>query len=374
MDGLSAHRPPATGPGGRRRRFVWLQWVAGVALLALLVAEGVYLWPRLHESWQALTEIHWGWVCVAVAGQAVSLTGYGGMQRQLLHAGGVSVTHARSTGTVFAATAMALTLPAGQVFATAFTYRQTRRWGASPLVASWQLAMSGVIAVAGFAAIGVTGALLVGGSVNPFMLILALAAVVALGWAARYAARHPDSIRWAAHAVVTRLNRLRHAPAEAGMTRVDAVLAQLDSVDLGRRDASLSVVWAVLHRAGDVATLAAACFAVGADPRLSGLLITYAVGKAVGTIPFAPGGLVLVDAALIATLTSAAGLPASQAVASAFVYRVVSFICVALVGWLVFLLMFRHRQHETLEYAVELERAELERAELDRLREHPGEL
>ena len=352
-------RPPTTGSGGRRR-FVWLQWVAGIALLGLLVAEGVYLWPRLHESWQALTEIHWGWVAVAVAGQVVSLAGYGALQRQLLHAGGVPVTHARSTGTVFASTAMALTLPAGQVFSTAFTYRQTRRWGASPLVASWQLAMSGVISVAGFAAIGVTGALLVGGSVNPFMLILAFAAVLALGWAARYAARHPDSVKWAAHAVVTRFNRLRHAPSQAGITRVDAVLAQLESVDLGRRDASLSVVWAVMHRAGDVVSLAAACFAVGADPRLSGLLITYAVGKAVGTIPFTPGGLVLVDATLIATLTSAAGLPAAQAVASAFVYRAISFIGVAIVGWLVFLAMFRRRQHESLEYDVELERAELE--------------
>ena len=51
-------------------------------------------------------------------------------------------------------------------------------------------------------------------------------------------------------------------------------------------------------------------------------------------------------------------------------YRAISFIGVAIVGWLVFLAMFRHRQHESLEYDVEVERSEL-----DQLRERdPGSL
>ncbi|MGW6267044.1 hypothetical protein, partial [Cellulosimicrobium funkei] len=58
---------------------------------------------------------------------------------------------------VYGATAMSVTLPAGQVFSTAFTYRQTRRWGASPVVASWQLVFSGVVSAAGLALIGVLG-------------------------------------------------------------------------------------------------------------------------------------------------------------------------------------------------------------------------
>jgi uncharacterized protein (TIRG00374 family) len=158
--------------------------------------------------------------------------------------------------------------------------------------------------------------------------------------------------------VVARYNRIRKRAADEGMAKVRDILAQLESVDLGTRDGSLTVLWAFGHRLGDIACLATACYAVGADPKLSGLLITYAVGKAVGTIPFAPGGLVLVDATLIATLTSTAGLTAPQAIASAFVYRAISFILVAIVGWIVFLILYRRRQHEDLDYDLEIEQAE----------------
>ena len=48
-----------------------------------------------------------------------------------------------------------------------------------------------------------------------------------------------------------------------------------------------------------------------------------------------------VDATLIAALTTAASISASQAVAAAFVYRGVSFILVAIVGWIVFGFLFR---------------------------------
>lgn len=332
--------------------------MALAALIALLTTEGIFLWPRLHESWEALSELHWGWVALCIAAEALSLSSYGRMQKQLLHAGGVSVTQRASDSLIYASTAMSVTLPAGAVFSTAFSYRVFRRWGASPVVASWELAISGVIAAAGLALLGFGGALMVGSSVNPMTLILSVAAVIALVWAVRYASNHPDSLETAASWCLTRINRIRKRPAEDGMDKVRHILTQVESVDLGTRDGGLTALWAFGHRFGDVACLAAACYAVGADPRLSGLLITFAVGKAVGTIPFAPGGLVLVDATLIATLTSTAGLTAPQAIAAALVYRIVSFILVAIVGWIVFLVMFRRRQHEDLHYDILMERKE----------------
>lgn len=358
----------------QRSRYWWAKWVAGFALLALLAGEGVYLWPRLHESWRALTEIHWGWLALCVFAQAVSLSAYGRMQKQLLHAGGVEVTQRKSDSVIYASTAMSVTLPAGQVFSTAFSYRAFRRWGASPIVASWELAISGVIAAAGLALIGVCGALLVGGSVNPAMLIATLGAVIAFVWFGHYASNNPRALESAARWAVARYNRLRKKPANEGMDKVREIIAQVESVDLSTRDGVLTALWAFGHRFGDIGCLAAACYAVGADPRLSGLLITYAVGKAVGTIPFAPGGLVLVDATLIATLTSTAGLTAPQAIASAFVYRGVSFILVAIVGWIVFLVLYRRKQHENLEFDLELEQAEArELREQSKAEQSPGD-
>jgi putative heme transporter len=79
----------------------------------------------------------------------------------------------------------------------------------------------------------------------------------------------------------------------------------------------------------------------------------------VGSIPFAPGGIVYVDATLIYGLTAAAGLPAAQAVAAAFVYRMVSFVLVAIVGWIVFGFLFRTREADDEEFEKEFEQRRL---------------
>ncbi|MET8651740.1 lysylphosphatidylglycerol synthase transmembrane domain-containing protein [Nocardia aurea] len=358
-NGETVGRPPSQPPPQpatrRRGRFRWVKWVLGVALAALLIAEGFYLWPRLHESWQSLTEIHWGWLAAGVWFQALSMSGFGRVQKQLLRAGGVDVGQRKSVAVVYGATAMSVTLPAGQVFSTAFTYRQTRRWGASPIVASWQLVISGVIATVGLALLGVGGALLVGNRVGPLKLILSLAGVIALVWVGNYVSTNPGSLESVLRRVLAGVNRLRKREADHGMDKVEEILGQLESVDLGTRDGVLVGFWAIVHRFADVACLGAACYAVGADPKLSGLLLAFAAGKAVGSIPFAPGGIVYVDATLIYGLTVAAGLPAAQAVAGAFVYRLISFILVAIIGWIVFAFLFRTPQADDAEFEKEFE-------------------
>ncbi|MFF2553779.1 YbhN family protein [Nocardia sp. NPDC058058] len=351
--GELAGEPAPPAENSRRGRFWWAKWVLGAALAALLISEGAYLYPRLHESWKNLTEIHWGWVAACVVMQAFSMSGFGRIQKQLLHAGGVEVSQRKSVTVVYGATGMALTLPAGQVFSTAFTYRQTRRWGASPIVASWQLVMSGVVATAGLTLLGVFGAVLGGDSIGPAKVILSLGAVAVLIWAFNYVSRHPGAMESVLHRILHLINRIRRKPAEAGVEKLAEVLHQLESVDLGKKDGALVAAWAVVHRLADVACLGAACYAVGADPRLAGLMLAFAAGKAVGTIPFAPGGIVYVDATLIYSLTAAAGLPAAQAVAAAFLYRLVSFILVAIIGWIVFLFLFRKPQADDAEYEKE---------------------
>ncbi|MGU3437932.1 lysylphosphatidylglycerol synthase transmembrane domain-containing protein [Actinomycetes bacterium M1A6_2h] len=354
--------PEAVSPAdtaGPSRRMRWLKWVGALALVALLVGEGVYLWPRLHESWKALSDIEWGFLLACVVAQAVSLSAFARVQKRLLQAGGVRVSQSKSLSVVYGSTAMSVTLPAGQVFSTAFTYRQTRRWGATPVVASWQLAFSGVIAACGLAVLGVGGALLVGGTTNVYTLVLPVGAVIALIALARYVRAHPASIAHAARWGVRKVNTLRHKPADAGMDKVDEIVDQIQSVTLTKRDGVIAAGFSAVHRLADVACLGLACYAVGADPRWSGLLIAFSAGKAVGSIPGAPGGLVFVDATLIAALTTAASISASQAVAAALVYRVVSFILVAIVGWIVFAALFRHHQHEDSHFDLAVEQQEL---------------
>ncbi|BAH53464.1 lysylphosphatidylglycerol synthase transmembrane domain-containing protein [Rhodococcus opacus] len=349
--------PPTAEHPRQRSRYWWIKWLLGAGLLALLTVEGIYLWPTLSDSWKALTEIHWGWVAACVAAQAVSLSGYGAVQQRLLQAGGVVVSQLKSVSVIYASTAMAVSLPAGQVFSTAFTYKQTRKWGATPIVASWQLAISGVIAAGSLALLGAAGAFAVGTKVSPVTLALSLVAAFGLFYALRYISRNPDSIESIGLWVLARYNKFRKNPPESGAERWREILSQLDSVELRRKDSIITFGWSAVHRLADVACLGFACWAVGAEPSFAGLLIAFAAAKAVGSIPLAPGGLGFVDGTLIATLT-AAGATASQALAAVFVYRVVSYILVALVGWVVFLILFRHNQHEDLEMDLEFERRE----------------
>ncbi|WP_287221105.1 YbhN family protein [Rhodococcus sp. (in: high G+C Gram-positive bacteria)] len=332
--------PPGPAAEPRRGRFGWIRWALGFALAALLTAEALYLWPTMSSSWRALTDMSWGWVVACVFAQMISLVGFTGMQQRLLRAAGVYVGHLRATSVVYASTAIAVTMPAGTVFSTAFTYRQTRRWGATPVVASWQLAVAGVISTGTLTALGVCGALAVGSSASPLTLALSLAGVTALGYGLRHVVRNPSSIESTGVRVLGVYNRVRKRPDGTGSDALARALAQLEAVELRRRDAAGALAWSGVHRVFDAACLGLACLAVGGQPTAAGLLIAFAAAKAVGSVPLAPAGLGFVDGTLIATLT-AAGLSASQSLAAVFVYRVVSVVFVALVGWSTVALLYR---------------------------------
>ncbi len=326
------------GKGGRFRRW---RMVAALVLAALLIIQGVVLWPTFSDSVRAIRELHVGWFLACIAGTALSMTGFGGVQRVLLHAGGVEVSQRRSEAVLYASTAMTLTLPAGQVFSAAFTYRQTRRWGATHVVATWQLAMAGVIATATLAVVGTIGAIAVGNSISPLTLSMSLLGVLALVLALRFAQRNPRRLEHVGRRIVGLANRLRHRPPRQGVDRVRAVLDQIEAVRLGPWDATRTFWWSLVHRSTDVACLWFACLAVGADPRIAGLIIAFTASKAVASVPLAPGGIGTVDATLVVALTVSAGLPASQALAAVFVYRLVTLVLLNIAGWIVFLVMFR---------------------------------
>ncbi|WP_235686538.1 lysylphosphatidylglycerol synthase transmembrane domain-containing protein [Tomitella gaofuii] len=360
----------SAAPAPRQRpRFWWVRWVLGVGLVALLTAEGFYLWPSLNNSWHALSEIHWGWVAACILAQAASMSSFGRVQKVLLSAAGVKISQLKSLAVIYASTAMSLTLPAGQVFSTAFTYRRTRRWGASPVVASWQVAMSGVLAAAGLTVLGVGGALFVGTAVNPFTAVFSVVGLFALAYAGRYVANHPDSLedlgRWA----LRWFNWARSKPRETGIDRWRGIIEQLKYVQLGAKDGAVAFGWSFYNWVADIACLGFACWAVGADPSISSLAIAYAAAKAVGAIPGMPGGLVFVEGTLIAALT-AGGLTGGEAVASVLVYRIVSFILVAIVGWIIFLVLFRSQDHEDLAADRDLRERELAALEDERSGTH----
>lgn len=332
------------GPGEqavstRRRRW---RWVVGGVLAVVLAVEIYLVGPSLAGALRQLGRVQWEWLLAALVAEALSISSFARLQRSLLNAAEVPVRQAQSLAVVYASNAMSVSLPGGPIFATTFTFRQSRHWGASRVVASWQLAMSGVLSTGMLALLGVGAALTVGGSGNPVGLATAvvLAALLVLG--VRFVVRHPDSLNAVGRSVLRRLNRVRGKPRDAGLDRWVEILRDLGTVQLGARSGGIALGWAALNWIADVATLGFALLATGAHPSITALVIAYAAGKAVATVPLLPGGIGVVESALVGALV-AGGLTASTALPGVLVYRIISFFLVAAVGWVVFAAMFRGR-------------------------------
>jgi uncharacterized protein (TIRG00374 family) len=122
----------------------------------------------------------------------------------------------------------------------------------------------------------------------------------------------------------------------------------LRSVRVRPANLAIAVVLAVANWLFDALCLWMCCVAVGAtDITATKLVIAYCAGMAAASVPIVPGGLGVVDGALILGL-AAGGLGTSSAVAAVVLYRLISFGFIIGAGWLIWLLIrYRGRQRLT---------------------------
>ena len=136
------------------------------------------------------------------------------------------------------------------------------------------------------------------------------------------------------------VNSIRGRPVDTGLDKWRETLAQLESVSLGRRDLGVAFGWSMFNWIADVACLGFAAYAAGDHASVAGLTVAYAAARAVGTIPLMPGGLLVVEAVLVPGLVSS-GMSLPSAISAMLIYRLISWLLVAAVGWVVFFFMFR---------------------------------
>ena len=323
-----------------RGKYWWVRWVLlGVALIVLAV-EATLVWDQLAKAWQSLLSANLWWVLAAIAAAMASMHSFAQIQRTLLRSAGVTVHQWRSEAAFYAGNALSTTMPGGPVLSATFVYRQQRLWGASPVVASWQLVMSGALQVVGLALLGLGGAFLLGAKDNPFSLLFTLGGFIALLLLAQAVATRPELIDGIGVKVLSSVNSLRSKPADTGLRKWRETLTQLESVSLNRRELSEAFSWSLFNWIADVACLAFAAYAAGGHPSLAGLTVAYAAARAMGAIPLMPGGLLVVEAILVPGLVSS-GMALPAAISAMLIYRLVSWIFISAIGWVVFFFMFR---------------------------------
>lgn len=331
---------PSDDQRATRGRFWWLRWVVIAVVAVVLVVEIVLVWDQLASAWRSLYTAKWWWVCAAVAAALASMHSFAQIQRTLLRSAGVAVRQWRSEAAFYAGNALSTTLPGGPVLSATFIYRQQRLWGASPVVASWQLVMSGVLQVTGLALLGIGGAFLLGATKNPLSLIFSLGVFLALIVLIQAVASRPELIDGIGVRLLSWINVIRGKPADDGLTKWRATLGQLESVSLSRRELSEAFSWSLFNWVADVACLAFAAYAAGGHPSLAGLTVAYAAARAVGSIPLMPGGLLVVEAVLVPGLVSS-GMALPAAISAMLIYRLISWLLIAAIGWVFFFFVFR---------------------------------
>ncbi|WP_250008269.1 lysylphosphatidylglycerol synthase transmembrane domain-containing protein [Actinoplanes sp. M2I2] len=323
----------ATVAAAKTRRRRWVRPVGAGAVLVLFVAEITIGWSSLAPALRQLRTPHVGWLALVVVAELAAMSAYAHMQRRLLRSAGVRPSYGDNVRLAYAAHSLNETLPGGPAFSTRLNFQQMRRFGASPAVASWAIALSGLLSAIALAAITAGVAFASGGATSWTDIVLMLTAVAVIILGVRHLASHPTAAGSLLRRPVAVLNRLRRRPATEGHDRVTGFVDQLRTARLRPADGIAAAVYALLNWILDAGALWLCFYAVG-EHSLSptATLLAFCAAMAAGSVTIVPGGLGIVDSALLLGLVTG-GADLSVAVSVVVLYRIVSFGFIIGLGW-----------------------------------------
>lgn len=319
------------------RRHPRLRWVLFAAILVSLAAEFRFAEPYVANAFRTLRHVDTGWVLLAVITQISSMMAFTRVQRRMLAAGGARVSLLRMASVVWAANAVNATLPAGSALSWQYGYRRLRGWGATVPAAGFTLLASGLLSTITFTVLIVIGA--VGSGLNTLLisgaLVLAIAGPTMFYWRRRPAGVTVTSLLLGVgRTSITQGCRVVRRSPEGALASLEKFVSDLTAIRPNRRDWIVGVGMAAVNWVADLACLLACLEAVDvAKWTLFLALVAFVAGKSASSVTFLPGGLGVVDAAMILALT-AGGVPTAGATAGVVLYRLISLVMVVAIGWL----------------------------------------
>lgn len=286
------------------------------------------------------------WLAAAIAAEGLWMWMFSYLQHRILRLGGTVIALPSLLALSLANGALATSVPGEPLVSGAYRYRYYRRRGTPGAVAGWTVFTMLVAQSIGMAllvllgvAVAAAGAALAGAATIG-NAGTAIAGVIIVGAAIAVLARRDLLLRLAG-GLVAGVRRITGYPRGSLAERLSAALARMREIPLRPRATAGLVVIGTGLWCCDFACLLCAFGAVRAPVPWYGVLLAYGSSEVIGSLPFVPGGLGIVEGSLAVILT-AYGAGRVSAVSAALVYRLVTYWLVIAVGWSSFgLLAFR---------------------------------
>lgn len=318
------------------RPWVRILGILGVfGILALILSQQTDL---VTDGIDAVLTANYSYTALAVLLTALTMCTQAESMVVLLRAAGVSVKRFPSNMLGLVANAWSASLPGGPAISAGLVFREQVRWGATPVIASWYLVVSGVLAAAAMAILGLAAVPFLGADLDLSALGGALVAVAAILALFRWISRNP----WALVRIIKSAarwwnRRTGHSP-NRWSASIDNVAVQVRTVRISSRATGWALLLAAAKWVWEAAALWACLMAVDARPGIGGVMLAFLAAKLIGQAQITPGGLGPVDVALMSTLVPLAAVPAAEAAAATLIFRIITFVGLTAVGWVVFLI------------------------------------
>ncbi len=300
------------------------RWLWAATGFVALAAATWALWGRLPSVTDIAASVgsaQPGWLLIAVIAEVVAVTAFSRVQWRLVEDLGGSMTREASLRLTLSSGAVSMALPAGTAVGAGYTFTKLRKTGLSGANAGLAMTLSAALlsgallalyaVVAGPTLLATVGRLI---TAQPVWTLAALLVMVITAVEIGILLRH-----WTGNGrLLTALGR---------QLRQLVVAARA----VPWRSWRFNLTWALIRWAADFLVLIASALAVCAQINLVTAAAVYVGLQAVRQIPLTPGGVGVIEAALLAGLI-AAGAAAAPAAAAVLIYRLLTFWLILPVG------------------------------------------
>ena len=325
------------------RQLVGVLFVAGIAVFGVYTLNGQR--SELSGSVSLVENSRLVPIAVAIVAEFASVASFGAFNWYLLRVGLAKVPLGRAVAVSLAATTINNSVPGGTAFASVYSYREYRAFGADSVFATWVVLANNLlsgVALAILAMLGVAASINTSRGLGLFIVVPVLA-ISLVGLAALISA--PKLLIQIAGPIL-RIIETRGPKRFRKRFTADLICSRLTSMHPTRLQVLIAVALTLSNWIFDASVLVLAYVAIHQSIPWRGLLLAYGAGQLAANLPITPGGLGVVEGSLSIALVAYGGGQES-AVAAVLIYRLVSFWMVIPFGWSAYLATSFVRKRDT---------------------------